>query len=66
MLIVISQHPRRAKPLAIGAEMYKCVTSSRTFSASSREFKRLAMRADKTDQSFAVIICLAAAVVESR
>ena len=31
-----------------------------------KEFKRIAMRADKTDQSFAAMIHLAAAVINSR
>ena len=31
-----------------------------------KEFKRIAMRADKTDQSFASMIHLAAAVINSR
>ncbi len=31
-----------------------------------KEFKRIAMRADKTDQSFAANIHLAAAVINSR
>ena len=31
-----------------------------------REFKRIALRSDKTDQSFAAMIYLAAAVINSR
>jgi hypothetical protein len=31
-----------------------------------KEFKRIVMQADKTDQSFAAIIYLAAAVIASR
>ena len=31
-----------------------------------KEFKRIAMRADKTDQSFAAMINIAAAVINSR
>ncbi|HEY9344579.1 MAG TPA: IS5/IS1182 family transposase, partial [Inquilinus sp.] len=31
-----------------------------------KEFKRIAMRADKTDQSFSAFIHLAAAVINSR
>ncbi|HEY3624222.1 MAG TPA: transposase, partial [Roseiarcus sp.] len=31
-----------------------------------KEFKRIAMRADKTDASFAALIHLAAAVINSR
>ncbi|WP_425467708.1 transposase [Phreatobacter stygius] len=64
--IVISQHPRRAKPLAIDAEMYKWRHRIENFFCKLKEFKRIAMRADKTDQSFAAIIHLAAAVIVSR
>jgi hypothetical protein len=63
--IVISQHPRRAKPSPSTPRCTNGVTSSRTFSASSRS-SNAAMRADKTDQSFAAIIHLAAAVIVSR
>ena len=60
--VVISQHPRRAKPLAIDAEMYKWRHLIENFFCKLKEFKRIAMRADKTDQSFAAMIHLAAAV----
>ena len=36
------------------------------FFAKLKEFKRIAMRADKTDQSFSAMIHLAAAVINSR
>jgi transposase len=64
--IVISQHPRRAKPLAIDAEIYKWRHLIENFFCKIKEFKRIAMRADKTDQSFASMIYLAAAVINSR
>ncbi len=64
--IVISQHPRRAKPLTIDEEMYKWRHLIENFFCKLKEFKRIAMRADKTDQSFAAIIHLAAAVINSR
>jgi transposase len=63
---VISQHPRRAKPLAIDEEMYKWRHLIENFFGKLKEFKRIAMRADKTDQSFASMIHLAAAVINSR
>ena len=63
---VISQHPRRAKPLIIDEEMYKWRHLIENFFGRLKEFKRIAMRADKTDQSFASIIHLAAAVMNSR
>lgn len=64
--VVISQHPRRAKPLPFDAEMYKWRHLIENFFCKLKEFKRIAMRADKTDQSFNAIIHLAAAVINSR
>src|SRR5664279_1957451 len=64
--IVISQHPRRAQPLKIDEEMYKWRHLIENFFCKLKEFKRIAMRCDKTDQSFAAMIYLAAAVINSR
>jgi transposase len=64
--IVIAQHPRRAKPLDIDKQMYKRRHLIENFFCKLKEFKRIAMRADKTDTSFAAIIHLAAAVINSR
>ncbi len=64
--VVISQHPRRAQPLAIDKEMYKWRHLIENFFCKLKEFKRIAMRADKTDQSFAANLHLAAAVIHSR
>ena len=64
--VVISQHPRRTRPLSIDAEMYKWRHLIENFFCKLKEFKRIAMRADKTDQSFAAIIHLAVAVIHSR
>ena len=64
--IVISQHPRRSKPLAIDAEMYKWRHLIENFFGKLKEFKRIALRAEKTDQSFAAMIHPAAAVINSR
>lgn len=63
---VISQHPRRAQPLSIDDEMYKWRHLIENFFCKLKEFKRIAMRAYKTDQSFSAMIYLAAAVVNSR
>jgi transposase len=63
---VISQHPRRIKPLTIDMEMYKWRHLIENFFCKLKEFKRIAMRSDKTDQSFAAMIYLAAAVIASR
>ena len=64
--IVISQHPRRAQPLKIDQEMYKWRHLIENFFCKLKEFKRIAMRCDKTDQSFKAMIYLAAAVINSR
>jgi transposase len=64
--IVISQHPRRTKPIAIDTEIYKWRHLIENFFAKLKEFKRIAMRADKTDRSFKVLIYLAAADINSR
>src|SRR5262249_48292093 len=49
--VVVSQHPRRAQPLALDEEMYKWRHLIENFFGRLKEFKRIAMRADKTDQS---------------
>jgi transposase len=64
--IVISQHPQRTKPIAIDTEIYKWRHLIENFFAKLKEFKRIAMRADKTDRSFEALIYLAAAVINSR
>jgi hypothetical protein len=64
--IVISQHLRRAAPLPIDAEIYKWRHLIENFLCKHKEFLRIAMRADKTDQSFAANIRLASAVINSR
>jgi len=64
--IVISQHPRRSAPLQIDTEIYKWRHLIENFFCKLKEFKRIAMRACKTDQSFEAMIYLAAAVINSR
>ena len=63
---VIAQHPRRTKPRALDAEVYKWRHLIENFFCKLKEFKRIALRADKTDQSFAAMIHLAAAVIALR
>jgi transposase len=63
--IVISQHPRRSR-LPIDAEIYKWRHLIENFFCKIKEFKRIALRADKTDQSFEAMIYLAAAITNSR
>jgi transposase len=64
--VVISQHPRRALPRPIDAELYRWRHLIENFFCKLKEFKRIAMRSDKTDQSFSAMIHLAAAVIHSR
>jgi len=54
--VVISQHSRRTSPRRIDEEMYKWRHLIENFFCKLKEFKRIAMRADKTDQSFAAFI----------
>lgn len=56
----------RAAPLAIDEEVYKWRHLIENFFGKLKEFKRIALRADKTDQSFAAMIHIAAAVINSR
>lgn len=63
---VISQHPRRSTPRKIDTEMYKWRHLIENFFCKLKEFKRIAMRADKTDRSFTAMIQLAAAVIAWR
>ena len=64
--IIISQHPRRSQPLVIDEEIYKWRHLVENFFCKLKEFKRIAMRSDKTDQSFAAMNHLTAAVINSR
>ena len=64
--LVIAQHPRRISPPQIDADLYKWRHLIENFFGKLKEFKRIAMRADKTDTSFTAAIYLAAAVINSR
>jgi transposase len=64
--VVISQRPKRQTPLAIDLEVYKWRHLIDNFFGKLKEFKRIAMRSDKTDISFAAAIHLAAAVINTR
>jgi len=65
-VIVISQRRQRTKPLAIDAELYKERHLIENFFCKIKEFKRIAMRSDKTDTSFAAMINLCATVINAR
>lgn len=64
--VVISQHPRRIPPRKIDADIYKWRHLIENFFCKLKEFKRIAMRSDKTDHCFSAMIHLAAAVISSR
>jgi transposase len=64
--IVISQRPQRVAPLSIDEEIYKWRHLVENFFCKLKEFKRIAMRACKTDQSFEALIFLCSAVINSR
>jgi transposase len=62
---VISQHARRSQPLDIDAEIYKWRHLIENFFCKLKEFKCIAMRADRTDTSFSPMIYLATAATHS-
>ncbi len=64
--VVISQMPQRKQPLDIDREVYKWRHLIENFFCKLKEFKRIAMRSDKLDTSFAAMIYLGAAVINSR
>jgi transposase len=64
--IVISQMPRRKAPLAIDTDIYNWRHLIENFFGKLKEFKRIAMRSDKTDTSFTAMIHLSAAIIHSR
>ena len=64
--IVISQMPQRKAPLDIDREVYKWRHLVENFFCKLKEFKRIAMRSDKTDTSFEAMIYLGAALINSR
>lgn len=64
--IVISQRTNRKNPLPLDEDIYTWRHLIENFFCQLKEFKRIAMRSDKTDISFAAIIYLAAAVINSR
>ena len=63
---MISQHPNRVAPREIDAEVYKWRHLIENFFCKLKEFKRIALRACKTDSSFSAMIYIAAAVINSR
>ena len=64
--IVISQRTKRLAPLIIDEEIYGWRHLIENFFCKLKDFKRISQRADKTDQSFAAMIYLCSAVINSR
>ena len=64
--VVISQHPRRTKPRTIDADLYKWRHLIENFFGKLTDFKRIALRACKTDASFSAMIYAAAIVLNTR
>lgn len=65
-LICISQRPQRLKPLEIDPELYKSRHLIENFFCKLKEFKRIALRAEKTDTSFEAMIYAVAALINSK
>lgn len=64
--IVISQRPQRKTPLAIDEEIYKWRHLIENFFCKLKEFKGVAMRAEKTDRNFSAMIYACAAAIRLR
>jgi transposase len=64
--ILIPQRKNRRIKRAFDAQAFKARHLIENFFAKLKEFKRIAMRSDKTDASFKAMIYLAAAVINSR
>ncbi len=64
--IVISQRPQRLQPLDIDDEIYKWRHLIENFFCKLKEFKRIALRSDKTDESFEAMIYACSAIINSR
>ena len=63
---MISQHPGRAQKPEIDAAIDAWRHLIQNVFCKLKEFKRIAMRACKSDRSFEAMIYLAAAVINSR
>jgi len=64
--ICISQRPQRRVPLEIDAEMCPWRPLVETFLCDLKDFKRIALRPDKTDTVFSVMIYAASALFNGR
>jgi len=64
--ICISQRPQRKSPLVIDEEMYKWRHLVENFFCNLKDFRRIALRTDKTDLSYGAIINACAALLNSK
>ena len=64
--VVISQRPQRLAPRRLDENMYQWRHLIENFFAKLKEFKAIAMRAEKTDRNFRSMIALVAAVLRTR
>jgi len=64
-MICISQRPQRKEPLGIDLEIYKWRHLIENFFGKLKEFKRIAMRSDKTDESFSAMIYAVSAIINA-
>ena len=64
--VVIVKNFNHQPPLQIHMVVYRWQHLIENFFCKLKEFKRIAMRSDKTDSSFAAVITLASAVINSR
>ena len=65
-MICISQRPQRLDPIKIDPDVYKWRHRIENFFCKLKEFKRIAMRSDKTDDSFSAMIYAASAIINAR
>lgn len=65
-LICISQRPQRIEPLEIDKIMYGWRHLVENFFCNLKDFRRIALRSDKTDTSFSAMIHACAALLNSR
>ena len=64
--VVISQHPRRIRPRHVDTDIYQWRHLIENFFGKLKEFKRIALRACKTDASFSAMIYLVATILNSK
>lgn len=64
--IYISQRPQRKVPLQIDLDLYRKRHLIENFFGKLKEFKRIALRAEKSDTSFKAMIYATAALINPR